>query len=291
MKVTPEIRHIIQLALKEDIGKGDVTSRLSIPDKARCRGKMMAREEGVIAGLWLLPPLFHQLDRRVKVKIFAKEGSRIRKNRLLATFEGPARSILTGERTALNFVTHLSGIATLTRKYRDAVKPYGTMILATRKTTPGLRVLEKYAIRMGGGDVHRMGLYDEVLIKENHIAIRRATGSKRQETFKEWLRSIRKRIPRGMKIVVEAQSFREARLLLGCPIDKILLDNLPPKTLRKVVRLRNQKGRRPRLQASGGITLETIRNVARTGVEEISVGRLTHSAPALNLSVDIDKIR
>ena len=291
MNITPEISHLVQRALQEDIGKGDITSRLCISARVLCRGKMMAREEGVVAGLWLLPVLFHALDRGIKVKIFAKEGGRVRKNRLLATFEGPARSILTGERTALNFVTHLSGIATVTRRYIDAAKPYGMAILATRKTTPGLRILEKYAIQMGGGNVHRMGLYDEVLVKENHLAIRQAAGNTRQETMKEWIGKIRRQTPKEMKIVVEAQSLQEARLLLDCPVDKILLDNLPPKTLRKIVQLRNRKGKHPRLQASGGITLETIRSVARTGIEEVSVGRLTHSAPALNISVDIDQIR
>ena len=291
MKTTPEIRRLVQLALKEDIGKGDVTSRLCIPERTYCRGKMIVRENGVIAGLWLLPALFQKLDRRIKVKIFVKEGSRVWKGRLLSTFEGPARSILTGERTALNFVTHLSGIATLTRKYLKAVRPYGTEILATRKTTPGLRSLEKYAIRMGGGNVHRMGLYDEVLVKENHLAIRQATGNTRQETIKEWIEGIRRRTPKGMKIVVEAQNLMEARLLLDSPVDKILLDNLSQKALRKIVQFRNRKGRHPKLQASGGITFETIRSIARTGVEEVSVGRLTHSAPALNISVDIDRIR
>ncbi len=291
MQPDPAVRNLIRVALREDIGRGDITTRLCIPEEARCRGKMVARENGVVAGLWLLPLLFRALDPKVRVRIVARDGRRVRKNRLLATFEGPARSILTAERVALNFIMHLSGIATLTRRYLERAGPYRIKILATRKTTPGWRSLEKYAIRMGGGDIHRMGLYDEVLVKENHLALRPKTKDQRPKTLKEWIKQIRRRMPKGMKIVVEAQSFRKARLLLNCPVDKILLDNLPPKTLLKVVRLRNRNGSRPRLQASGGITLENIRTVARTGVEEISIGRLTHSAPALNISVDIDRIR
>jgi len=204
----------------------------------------------------------------------------------LATVEGSARSVLTGERVALNFVSHLSGIATLTHQYLQKVKPYRTEILATRKTTPGWRFLEKYAIQKGGGNIHRMGLYDEVLIKENHIALR----ERHPQTLEAWIQRVYRKRPKGIPMVVEAQSLQEARQLIAAPVHKILLDNLTPRQIRKAVHFRNQKGKRPILQASGGITLKNVREIARTGVEQVSVGVLTHSAPAVNISMDIDRI-
>jgi len=290
MKENASVALLIREALQEDIGKGDLTTRLCIPKERRCRGKVIVREEAVVAGLWLLPLIFNRLDRKVKVRLLAKEGKKVPRNELLATLEGPAGSILTGERVSLNFLSHLFGIATLTRRYLQQVKPYRMKILATRKTTPGWRFLEKYAVQMGGGEIHRMGLYDEVLVKENHLLI--ASKSWRHaDTLRGWIQKVRRGVPKGIKIVVEAQTLREARGLLSASVDKILLDNLTPKQIRKVVLLRNRKGKRPLLQASGGVTLETIRKIAGTGIEEVSVGRLTHSAPAVNISVDIDKIR
>ena len=289
MKVPKEVHPLIEIALREDIGKRDITTELCIPKNVRCRGKMIFREKAVVAGLWLLPYIFKKLDRRVKVRILVKEGSTVGKNRLVATLEGPARSILTGERVALNFVTHLSGVATLTRRYVEKIRPYRAQILATRKTTPGLRFLEKSALRAGGGDDHRMGLYDQILVKENHLEIRsKAIG--RKEGLKKWAQDLKKKTPKGIKIEVEAQSLRLLRQLLASPIDIILLDNLSLPQIHQAVLLRNRKGKRPLLGVSGGVTFKTVRAIARTGVERISVGRLTHSAPAVNVSIDIDRI-
>ena len=289
MKFPQEVNRLIEMALREDIGKRDITTELCIPKGVRCRGKMIFREKAVAAGLGLLPYIFKKLDHRVKVRILAKEGSTVGKNRLVATLVGPARSILTGERTVLNFVTHLSGVATLTRSYVEKVKPYRAQILATRKTTPGLRFLEKSALRAGGGDDHRMGLYDQILVKENHLEIRsKAIG--RREDLKSWTKALKKKTSRGIKIEVEAQSLSVLRQLLASPVDIILLDNLPIPQIHQAVLLRNQRRKRPLLGVSGGVTLKTVRAVAKTGVERISVGRLTHSAPAINISIDIDRV-
>ncbi len=289
MKPPGEINRLIDLALREDIGEGDLTTELCVPRGNRCRGKIIFREVGVAAGLWLLPLIFKQLDRRVKVRRLVKEGSRVRKNRVVAILEGPARSILTGERVALNFISHLSGIATLTRRYVEKVRPYRAKILATRKTTPGWRFLEKYALRTGGGEDHRMGLYDQILVKENHLEIRsKAMG--RKEDLKKWTQALKKKTPKGIKIEVEAQNLKVFRRLLTSQVDIILLDNLSVPQIRKAVLLRNRRGKRPLLGVSGGVTLGTVRSIAKTGVERISVGRLTHSAPAINISIDIDRV-
>ena len=289
MKVPQEVNRLIEIALREDIGKRDITTELCIPKGVRCRGRVIFQERAVVAGLWLLPLIFKKLDRRVRVRILVKEGSAVGKNRLVATLEGSARSILTGERAALNFVTHLSGIATLTRRYVKKVKPYRARILATRKTTPGWRFLEKYALRVGGGDDHRMGLYDQILVKENHLEIRsKAIG--RRENLKKWAQNLKKRTPKGIKIEVEAQNFNVLRQLLASPVDIILLDNLSVPQIRQAVLLRNKRGEKPLLGVSGGVTFKTVRAIAKTGVERISVGRLTHSAPATNISIDIDRI-
>ena len=277
---------LIQMALREDVGKRDVTTDVSIPKEKKARGKIIFREKGVAAGLWIVPLIFKRLDRRVKIRVVAKEGKIAKKNQTVVVLEGSARSILTGERIALNFLAHLSGVATLTRRYVEIAKPFGAQILATRKTTPGWRLLEKYALRMGGGQDHRMGLYDQVLVKENHLQLRSA--SDERKGLKEWVAKIKKKVPRGMKIEVEAQSFREFLQLLSSKTDIILLDNLSVSEIRRAVLLR--KGKRPLLGVSGGVTLENVRQIAKTGVERISVGRLTHSTPSVNISMDFEEI-
>ena len=246
MKVPKEVDQLIEIALREDIGKRDITTELCIPKGVRCRGKMIFREKGVVAGLGLLPCIFKKLDHRVKVRILAKEGSEVGNGRLVAILEGPARSILTGERVALNFLTHLSGISTLTRRYVEKVRPYRTRILATRKTTPGWRFLEKYALRTGGGEDHRMGLYDQILVKENHLDLRSKTKSQKQE-LKKWIETLRRRTPKGIKIEVEAQNLRVFRQLLMSRVDIILLDNLSVRQIRQAVLLRNKRGKKPLL--------------------------------------------
>ncbi|MBI4435798.1 MAG: carboxylating nicotinate-nucleotide diphosphorylase [Candidatus Omnitrophica bacterium] len=287
MKIPKETERLIEIALKEDIGKGDVTTRLTIQKEKRCRAKIIFREKAVVAGLFLMTPLFRCLDRRVKVRPLVREGAVVRKNQAVVLLEGPAGSILTGERVALNFLSHLSGVATLTRRYVDRVKPYPVKILATRKTTPGFRFLEKHALRMGGGEDHRMGLYDQVLVKENHLQLRQVTSDKQQETLKDWVERIRKKVPKGMKIEVEAQSVREARELLSSQADIVLLDNLSLAEIRKVASLRKNLKRKILLGVTGGVTLANVGEIAKTGVERISVGRITHSAPAVNISLDI----
>lgn len=287
MKIPKETERLIEIALKEDIGKGDVTTRLTIQKEKRCRAKIIFREKAVVAGLFLMTPLFRCLDRRVKVRPLVREGAVVRKNQAVVLLEGPAGSILTGERVALNFLSHLSGVATLTRRYVDRVKPYPVKILATRKTTPGFRFLEKHALLSGGGEDHRMGLYDQVLVKENHLQLRQVTSDKQQETLKDWVERIRKKVPKGMKIEVEAQSVREARELLSSQADIVLLDNLSLAEIRKVASLRKNLKRKILLGVTGGVTLANVGEIAKTGVERISVGRITHSAPAVNISLDI----
>ena len=288
------IRPIVKMALGEDVGKGDITTNLIIPKGRKVEALIRAKEEGIIAGLPVAELVFKivqspksKVQSQFKVKV--KEGAKVKKGQVIAEVSGDARSILTAERTALNFLQRLSGIATLTNRFVEKVKPYKVKIFDTRKTTPGLRYLEKYAVRCGGGYNHRMGLYDQVLIKDNHFRLH-AAGYRSQD----WVKKIRKTIPKRMKIEVEAKNLREVREALKAGVDIIMLDNMGLETIRKAVRLIRVKGQGlrvkvPLMEASGGITLENVRKVAKTGVDRISIGALTHSAKALDISLNIVK--
>lgn len=268
-------RPLIELALAEDIGPGDLTTRAAVPREAKGEAVIVAKAPGVLAGLLVAAEVFHTLDGKIKFEELAQDGEPLASGDQVARLKGPVASILTAERTALNFLTRLSGIATLTARFVDAVVPYGAVILDTRKTTPGWRKLEKYAVRCGGGRNHRLGLFDMVLVKDNHIA---ACGS--------LSKAVRRVRAAGVKIPIEVEvrNLRELEEALSLRVDRILLDNFDLPTLREAVRL--ARGKVP-LEASGGVTLENVAQIAACGVEFISVGAITHSAPALDLSLEL----
>ncbi len=276
---------LIEMAFAEDLQEaGDLTCQALIPETLEAEVLVVARQDGVLAGGPIAEMVFARLDPEVNYRQELPDGSALSNGSCVAKVSGPLRSLLTGERTALNFLTHLSGIATLTRRFVEAVKPARVQILDTRKTHPGWRVLEKYAVRAGGGANHRMGLFDGCLIKDNHLAAW-AEGSA-SRTIAEAVRQAKSRVGAGVSVEVEVDTLAQLRDALEGSPDIILLDNMPPSELREAVAIRNESQRRVLLEASGGITLDTIAEIARTGVERISIGGLTHSAPACDLAFD-----
>ena len=271
------LRGLIRSALREDIGSGDITSRALVAPGRVITAVVVARHACVVCGGSIAVHVFRELDPGVRVRVLVPDGCRARRAAPLMRITGKARAILAGERTALNFLQRLTGIATLTARFVARVKPYGTRILDTRKTTPTWRTLEKYAVRCGGGTNHRMGLYDQVLIKDNH----RRLWSARDLGMA--VHTARRRCP-GMPVEVEVETEAELKCALAARPDWILLDNMTPERLRRCVRL--CRGRCP-LEASGGITLANVKAVAAAGVQAISLGCLTHSAPAADLSLEI----
>lgn len=273
--------NLIENALAEDLGdRGDVTSRATIPAGTRIRGRITAKAEGVIAGLPLVAAVYQQIAPTIQVQLCVQDGDAVRPGTVICEVEGAGESILTGERVALNFLQHLSGIATLTHQFVGALKGAKTVILDTRKTTPGWRSLEKYAVRMGGGQNHRFGLYDMVMVKDNHID---GAGG-----ITAAVQAIRK-LPEahGLAIEVEVKNLDELREAVELGVDRILLDNMSNDEMRAAVEW--TAGRVP-LEASGNMSLERVAEVAATGVDFISVGALTHSAPALDLSMRITRL-
>jgi nicotinate-nucleotide pyrophosphorylase (carboxylating) len=270
---------LIELALHEDLGEGDRTTEATVPASARARGRLLAKEALVVCGLPLLPRVFGELG-EVAIKPHATDGDRVDAGTVLADLEGPARALLGGERLVLNFLQHLSGIATLTRECVDAVRGTRLVVRDTRKTVPGLRVLEKYAVRCGGGTNHRMGLDDAILVKDNHLAL--GGGD-----FAAAVRAARARRP-TLPLEVEARTLAEVERAVAAQPDLILLDNMTPDAMRAAVTL--VAGRVP-LEASGGITMETLRAVAETGVDFVAMGALTHSARAVDLSLKLEPVR
>lgn len=267
----------VRRALVEDIGAGDFTTESTVPAGTRGKAKIIAREEGVLAGLPVVAAAFHLLDPAIDFVFRVQEGDSFYPDQVLATVAGPLRPILTAERTALNFLQRLSGIATLTAAWAGEIADYPVRLLDTRKTTPGLRLLEKYAVRTGGGFNHRPGLDGGILIKENHI---RAAGS-----IAAAVEGARRRIPFLQSIEVEVTNLAELEQALQAGARLILLDNMDPETMRRAVEL---TAGRARLEASGGITFERLRVIAATGVDFISCGALTHSYRALNLSLLVE---
>ncbi|GAB4570993.1 MAG: carboxylating nicotinate-nucleotide diphosphorylase [Rhodothalassiaceae bacterium] len=268
-----ETADFLRAALAEDIGSGDITSMAVIPEAATFEAAMVAREPMTIAGLGLAARLFRMVESRLRILDDLEDGTRVPAGTRLMTVAGPARGLLTAERTALNLVQHLSGIATLSARYVDAVAGTGAIILDTRKTIPLLRRIQKYATLCGGARNHRMGLYDGVMIKDNHIA---AAGSIAAAVAAARAAGLR-------DIEVECDSLTQVRLALEAGAERILLDNMPPSMLREAVAI--VAGRVP-LEASGGVRLETVREIAETGVDYISIGRLTQSAPAIDIGLD-----
>ena len=274
--VSPQIERLIRDALDEDIGAGDLATMATISAASRGTGLFRAKKAGVVAGLVLLDRIFYFIDPKVHVRLLAKDGAEVSPGMVVAEAVGPVRALLLAERTALNFLQRLSGNATLTRKYVEAVKDFPCKVLDTRKTTPGLRTLEKYAVRMGGGMNHRIGLYDAALVKDNHIE---ATGS-----IAEAVKAVRRHAPFMAKVEVEASNLQQVREALDAGADVIMLDNMTLAQMTEAVKLVNK---RAWIEASGGITLETIRQVAETGVDYISSGALTHSAPVVDFNMKI----
>jgi len=275
MAVTEEIRRIIRNALAEDIGPGDVTSEAIIPPLTHLQGEFLVKEAGIIAGLEIVGEVFRQVDERIRHTPLVEDGSRVHPGDVVAQVEGDGPGILSAERVALNFLQRMSGIATMTRRYVDAVAGTKAKILDTRKTVPGLRVLDKLAVRLGGGTNHRFGLYDMVLIKDNHIE---AAGS-----IKAAVERVRARV-RDLAIEVEVESLEQLEEALALQVDRIMLDNMSLEEMREAVR---RVAGRVELEASGGITLERVAAVASTGVDYISIGALTHSVNALDISLEI----
>lgn len=267
---------LVRATLREDLGRaGDVTTDAIVPEGLHASAALVARKPGVIAGLAVTACAFRFLDPAMAIEIDHADGARITGGETIATLTGSARALLTGERTALNFLCHLSGIASATTELSDAIKGHKAQIVCTRKTTPGLRALEKYAVRMGGGGNHRFGLDDAVLIKDNHIAI--AGG------IRPAIESARQRIGHLVKLEIEVDTLAQLEEVLAFDVDAVLLDNMPVETLREAV---GMIGGRCLAEASGGVTRETVAAIAATGVDLISVGWLTHSAPALDIGLD-----
>lgn len=275
---------LIDLALAEDIGNGDVTSLYFIPEERRACAFVAVRKDGVVSGVGLAARVFCEVDPELDVEILIADGSRVGAGALLIRVKGSARSILTAERTALNFLQHLSGVATLTARYVEQVKGTRTRILDTRKTTPGYRLLEKQAVLDGGGTNHRLGLYDRAMVKDNHLVAEGGT-----EAIQAAIDQLKSDKP-GVEVELEADSLEQVRAFLAMEgVDFILLDNMSLEELRAAVEMRGERGK-PQLEASGGVTLETLREIAETGVDFISVGALTHSAPALDVGLDFESI-
>ena len=270
------IEPLVRNALQEDLGRaGDVTTDAIIPANRAWKGALVARQSGVVAGLDLARLAFRLVDPAIKLAIKKADGTKIKPGDVIATISGPARAIITGERVALNFLSHMSGIATATARLVQAIKPHKTRICCTRKTTPGLRILEKYAVRAGGGANHRFGLDDAVLIKDNHIAV---AGGVRQAVTRA-----RENIGHLVKIELEVDTLAQLREALKLPIDAVLLDNMDPATLREAVAL---VAGRFVTEASGRVTEATIKDIAASGVDIISAGWITHSAPILDIGLD-----
>lgn len=273
-----QISAIVQRALAEDVGSGDITSQWILPPEMGVHGHFLAKAQGVLAGLEVVRQVFRQVDERIAFQSRIKDGEAISKGDIVATVEGPAASILTAERTALNFLQRMSGIATLTRHYVEAVAGTRAVILDTRKTVPGLRLLDKWAVLLGGGQNHRLGLYDMVLIKDNHIA---AAGGITQAVER-----VRQRNQQGLPVEVEVKSLAELEEALALNVDRIMLDNMDLDEMRRAVEI--TAGRAP-LEASGNVTLQSVAAIAATGVAYISVGALTHSVKALDISLEVEE--
>lgn len=272
----PLVREIVRWALAEDLGSGDITTNLTVPAESRLSGQIWVKERGIVAGLAIARLVFAKLDARVFLAERVPDGSPIEPGEIVATIEGPGRAILSGERTALNFMQRMSGIAGLTRRYVEKVAGTRATILDTRKTGPGIRILDKWAVRLGGGQNHRTGLYDMILIKDNHIV---AAGG-----ITAAVERVRAHNIAGLAVEVEVKNLAELPEALALQIDRIMLDNMSLADMAEAVRL--TAGRVP-LEASGNVNLNTVAAIAATGVDYISVGELTHSVKGLDISLDV----
>ncbi|MCF6155265.1 MAG: carboxylating nicotinate-nucleotide diphosphorylase [Candidatus Brocadia sp.] len=287
---------LIQLAIQEDIFTGDITTENLVPDNLMIEGSFIAKEAGVIAGLPVVEYFFSKLDKNVFFKHWVKEGVFVHKGETIAVVNGRAKAILSGERIALNFLQRLSGIATLTSQFVERIKTLKTSIMDTRKTIPGWRYLEKYAVGVGGGTNHRMGLYDQVLIKDNHLDIIKNkvlfSISSHDSIIEKAVSFLKQRIKKDILIEVETRTLEEVKDALAAGVDIILFDNMSIQLLNDAVKVvkgwkYGEGKRQPLTEASGNITLENVHLVAQTGVDRISIGALTHSAKAMDISLEI----
>ncbi len=295
-----EIREIIRQALKEDIGKNDITTELVIPKDRFAKAVLLAKENFVVCGLDIARFVFTLLDKKVKFKSEVVEGQNVLKGEIIARLEGNARGMLTAERTALNFLSFLSGIATKTREYVNAVKPYKVKIIDTRKTIPGLRQLQKYAVKIGGGYNHRMKLDEMVLVKDNHLKVigeRLKVKGERLKVEGESLKweklkeIIQKKISNKIKVEIEVSNLKEFEKALQIKPEIIMLDNMKTNDIEKAIKIRNNLSPLtfhllPKIEASGGITLKNIKQIASLGVDMISIGALTHSVNSVDISLE-----
>jgi nicotinate-nucleotide pyrophosphorylase (carboxylating) len=277
----PVVLDLIRRALEEDVGPGDVTTLALVPEVLVGKARILSRGHYVAAGLEVAVEVFRQVNPAIRCRVEVRDGEGVVPDQNLLTIEGPVRGILTGERTALNFAQRMTGIATRTRQFVDKVSSHKVKILDTRKTTPTLRLLEKYAVVCGGGTNHRMGLFDMVLIKDNHRRLWQAAGV---TNLKGAVEVTRTRFP-GVPVEVEVESEEELRDALQAKPEWVMLDNMPVGLMRRCVEICDG---RCRLEASGGVTLETVEAMAATGVDAISIGGLTHSAPAADLSLELE---
>jgi len=275
-----DLDYLVRRTLEEDVPHGDVTTNLLVPPDAHTIAMIQAKQELTVAGIPVLREVFKLLDPSVTISVKHGDGEPVRSSDVIALLEGPTRSILTGERVALNFLQHLSGIATLTRKFCQAIQGYSTKILDTRKTIPGLRNLEKWAVTMGGGTNHRFSLSDGILIKDNHLAVLCAQGFDITQTC----RRAKEKGPHGLKVCIEIASLDQIDQALQGQADVLLLDNMTPDLVRQGV---SQIKGRAIVEVSGGITLTNVREFAAAGAEFISIGALTHSAPAVDINLFI----
>ena len=270
------IKPVIDYALNEDIGSGDITTNSLIPVNLQAKATMVAKSSGIIAGISVAEYIFRTLDPHIHWKTFICDGDRISKGELILEISGSYRALLTGERLALNFMQRMSGIATMTNNCVRELEDYGAKILDTRKTVPGLRLLDKYAVLMGGGTNHRIGLYDMVLIKDNHIKI--AGG------ITAAVAQIKKNLAENVKIEVEVTNFEEVKEALNAGVDIIMLDNMTTRNMRESIKLIDG---RAKIEASGNMTISRLKEVASTGVDYISIGAITHSVTAFDISMNI----
>jgi len=279
MFATFQFQELIDGALKEDIGTGDLSTRI-LPEDLIGTAKLYAKQKGVVAGLWLVEQVFQRVDSRILVHRVLNDGDEVNVGVVVVEISGPLSSILQGERIALNFLQHLSGIATATKRAVDQVTGLSVSIVDTRKTLPGWRTLQKYAVRVGGGQNHRFGLYDAVMLKDNHIA---AVGG-----LTEAVQRVKTQVGHMIKIEVECETLEQVHEAVACGVDVIMLDNMDLVAMRKAVQYIDQ---RAIVEASGGIQENRLREVAETGVDLISIGALTHSVKALDFSLDLGDIK
>lgn len=277
-----QVEKTVENALAEDVASGDVTTEALIPSGQQGKASILVKGDGVLAGAEVAKEVFLRVDPSIRVEVLIQDGAKVRKGDVVANIEGKVAGILKAERVALNFLARLSGIASETARYVEAVKGLNVFITDTRKTTPGIRILEKYAVRVGGGKSHRMSLGDGILIKDNHLAALRSLGMGLKEAIE------RARQSSTLKIEVEVESVDQAREALEAGADIIMLDNMAVEDMRRVVEM---AGGRALIEASGGITLDNVRSTAEAGVDLISVGALTHSAKALDLSLELEPQR